>query len=221
MGLDPGIDWWADVRDELNEPLAYMYYGEALLNYCQPGGYYTVGVRAHDHIGIWCDYLWNRFWYIPTAAIEIDFDMIDYGSVAESSNKWVGGDIDMNTPTKPTVRNIGNTPVELWIEQDDMDFGKTNGDWNVEFDARMRANGQEVYYSPEERVRIPGILRMCEKEKLDFSIHVWKGFPGETYTGTMDLFAYIDMGTFIWDTPSQHIGDAPGGVPQIFPGCTD
>jgi hypothetical protein len=217
MGLDPGIDWWADVRDELNEPLAYMYYGEALLSYCQPGGYYTVGVRAHDHNGAWCDYLYNQFWYIPTAAIEIDFDMIDYGVVAESFDQWVGGDYDMDTSHKPTVRNIGNCPVELWVVQDDMDFGKTDGRWNVQFDAQLTADEKNrVYYYPDVRTRIPGHVDLCTKEKLDFSIHVFKGFPDIPYKGTMGLYAFIYDTSYIWYTRSEFIGDAPNGVAQNF-----
>jgi hypothetical protein len=215
MGLDPGINWWDDVRDELNEPLAYMYYGEALLSYCQPGGYYTVGVRAHDHYSAWCDYLFNQFWYIPTAAIQIDFRTVDYGIVAESFDQWVGGDYDMDTPHKPTVRNIGNCPVELWVIQNDMDFGKTDGRWNVQFDAQLTADEiNRVYYFPDILTRIPGILDLCTMEKLDFSIHVFKGLPNIPYSGRMGLYAYIDDQSFVWGTRPEFIGDAPNGVPQ-------
>jgi hypothetical protein len=217
MQLDPGINWWDDVRDELNEPLAYMFYGEALLSYCQPGGYYTVGVRAHDAYNIWTDYLWNWFWYIPTAAIQIDFNTVDYGVVAESFDQWVGGDYDMDTSHKPTVRNIGNCPVELWVIQDDMDFGTTDGRWNVQFDAQLTADERNrVYYPPNTRgpVRIPGIVNLCTMEKLDFSIHVYKGYPGIEYKGNMGLFAFIHDASFIWGTRPEFIGDAPNGVPQ-------
>lgn len=226
-----------DIYDELNEELAYLYYAEAELSYCQPGGWYYVGVRAHDGYDDWCDYLFNRYWYIPTAGIDVDFDEgINYGTVAESSNKWVGGDQDMSTPAKPTVRNIGNTPVELYVYQDDMGFGQTAGAWNVKFDARLTADGDVRVYNPGQvdlidilgdpedplnqynGVRIPGLLPLCTEEKLDFSIHVLKGFPGETYTGIMNLCAYMDMDSFVWATPSLYVGDAPIGVPDPYNG---
>ncbi len=212
-----------EIYDELNEELAYIYYGEAYISYCQPGGWYYVGVRAVDTYGAWCDYLYNKFWYIPTAAIRVDFNSIDYGTVVLSTPKWVGGDQDMNTPQKPTVRNIGNTPVELYVWQDDMGFGKTNGEWNVEFDARLGADGDVVVYEPEQTddgklgVRIPGVLPLCTTEKLDFSIHAKKGFPDVDYSGEMHLYAYIH-GTPPWDTPSEYIETPPNGVPETYEG---
>jgi hypothetical protein len=235
---DPMTPEW-DIRDEINQEEAYLYYGEALIDYCQPGGWYYVGVRAHDGYDAWCEYLYNRFWYIPTAGIEVDFSSIDYGTVAECSNKWVGGDLTMDTPLKPTVRNIGNTPVELYVWQDSMDFGKTNGAWNVEYDVRLTADGEIRVYSPEEKdlidplpypddpenegnfypgVRIPGVLPLCTEDKLDFSIHVFKGYPGELYTGFMDLCALINIESYIWDTPSVYQDNAPVGVPDIYEG---
>ncbi len=217
----------SEIYDELWEGLAEIYHAKAQLNYCQPGGWYYVGIRAHDTYDAWCDYLYNKFWYIPTSAVEVDFTNLNYGTVATSVDKWIGGDNDMNTAEKPTVRNIGNTPVELYVWQDDMDFGKTNGSWNVEFDARLGnpgLNGDVGGYYPEEMdpdhlgVRIPGILPLCTKEKMDFSIHVYKGMPGLTYTGSMKLCAYIDHGHYVWDTPAQFLENAPNGVPDPYEG---
>ena len=222
LGLPVEVTWWEDVYDELNEQLAYLYYGEAVISYCQPGGYYCVGVRATDHCNLWSDYLCNRFWYIPTSAVEIDFGTIDYsqeGPVAVSYERWIGGDYIMGTSSKPTVRNIGNCPVELWVEQDHMGFAKTGIEWNVMFNARLTADGDEVYYYPEEKVQIPGILDLCTMEKLDFSIHVLKGFPNIDYSGTMDLYAYIDDASYIWNTPLEFIGELPMGVPVNPPCC--
>lgn len=218
----------AEIREEINQEEAYIYYGDAYISYCQPGGWYYVGVRAVDTYGAWCDYLYNKFWYIPTAAIRVDFDSIDYGTVILSSVDWVGGDQDMDTPEKPTVRNIGNTPVELYVWQDDMGLGKSNEGqpdqyWNVEYDARLGADGEVVVYEPEETddgklgVRIPGVLPLCTTEKLDFSIHVKKALPGIDYTGTMKLYAYIS-GTPPWTTPGDYRGNAPSFVPEIYEG---
>jgi hypothetical protein len=223
--LPPGMDPFYDIRHELEQGLAQLYYGEALISYCQPGGWYYVGARAHDTFGAWCDYLYNYFWYIPTSAIEVDFNTLNYGTTIICENKWIGGDQDMMTADKPTVRNIGNTPVELFVWQDDMQFGQTDGSWNVLFDARLTAAGDVVNYEPFETtpgkagVCIPGILELCTKDKLDFSIHVLKGYPSYTYEGDMRLFAYIhDGGAYPWDTPIPFVGAAPLGVEQAYPG---
>jgi hypothetical protein len=232
----PGLTIPEDIRDELNQEEAYLYYGTAQIDYCQPGGWYYVGVRALDGYDAWCDYLFNRYWYIPTAGIAVDFTSINYGTVAEGSNKWVGGDQDFTTTSKPTVRNIGNTPLQLYVYQDDMGFGKTAGNWNVEFDVRLTANGVVRIFSPEQKdiisgtndyypgVRIPGLLPLCTQEKLDFSIFVFKGFPGETYNGILNLCALINLYespfAYIWQTPVVYQENAPVGVPNPYSGPT-
>jgi hypothetical protein len=231
--MTPDYDIW----DELNEELAYVYYGEAPISYCQPGGWYYVGVNA---IGFssWSDWLFNRFWYIPTSGIAVDFQNINYGTVIAENDKWVGGDPDFTTPTKPTIRNIGNTPVNLYVWQDDMDFGKTGGSWNVRYDVRLTADGQvRVYYPftqdqiaplpdpawPENPdnfypgARIPGTLPLCTTEKLDFSIHVYKAYLTTPYTGFMNLCALMDIDSYIWQTPAM-FQDSVGGVPVMYPG---
>ena len=126
-----------DILWELEEEEAYLYYGEACISYCQPAGDYTVGIIAYDGLDMWSEYLFNTFLYIPTAAVWIDFDTVDYGDVVECVWQQKGGDKSMSTPSLPTVKNVGNVPVYFTIEQDDMDFGKTAGAWNVEYKARL------------------------------------------------------------------------------------
>jgi hypothetical protein len=221
LTLPPGTIWTDDVYDELNEELALLYFVTAEISYCQPGGHYFVGATAFDKLGNQAAYLYNNYWYIPTSAVEIDFSSVDYSPVHVGTHKVVGGDIDMTTPNKPTVRNIGNTPVQLSIEQDDMMFGQTGDEWNVHYDARMNANGEYVYYDPWQTVQIPGTLPMCTQEKLDFSILVDKAVSGYTYTGWMKIWAYIDWTEYVWGTPSQFIGNAPYPIPQLYAGPTD
>ena len=216
--VDPSLTALQDIYDELNENMAYLYYGEAEISYCQPGGWYYVGVTAFDEGNNQAEYLYNRFWYIPTSAIEIDFTSIDYGSVEVGTHKQIGGDTEMITPGKPTVRNIGNAPIELYVMQNHMGFGKTSGAWNVEFDARMTADGDYVYYYPDEEVQIPGVLGLCTLEKLDFSILVDKASSGLTYTGEMWLTACIHDESYVWNTPDDFIQSAPIPIPQIYPG---
>jgi len=206
-----------DIFEELDQEQAYIYYGEAPINYCQPGGWYKVGVIANDNYDSWSNYLINYFWYIPTSGIEIDFDLVDYGTVAEGYEKQAGGDYNMYTSELPTVRNTGNTPVELWVSQDDMGFGETGvpPEWNVEFAARLSSDGDKVYYDPmEPLVRIPGVINLCTIEKLDFFINVNKGWQGETYNGTIDLCSFINMSSYVFNTPEQFIGFYSGPLTQ-------
>jgi hypothetical protein len=178
---------YASVLDQLEECLAEVYMGEGFLDYHQPCGVYRADVKAYDNVGNPSDILSNEFEYCCVTAMEVDFEHIDYGSVQACHNKWVGGDKDFGTSTAPTVRNIGNTDVIICIEQDDMGLGKTLGEgWNVEYDARLGADGQHVIYDPEEQVCLPDVLYLCNTQKLDFSIHVKKSDPG-TYSGHITL----------------------------------
>ena len=226
-----GFDYLWDIYDEIDEGLAKLYYGEAPISYCQPGGFYTVGVRACDYFNDWSDFLWNQFWYIPTSAIDIDFNSIDYGTVIIDREQKVGGDTTfVQDDNKPTVRNIGNTPVTIYVWQDDMNFGDTYNyqtnsyEWNVEYDAQLTSNeNNNVRYDPYENkdigrkgVPLKPTLKLCTQEKIDFSIHVNKAINGETYTGTLCLFAWR-AGNPTWETPIQFIRSEVGLPQDLYP----
>jgi len=209
----------ADIEYELTQDLALVYYGEDVIDYCQPGGYYTVGVRAHDIFNTWSAYLYNQFWYIPTTAIKIDFDTVDYGTAMIDYEQWASGDQTFGTDAYPTIQNWGNTPVDLYVWQDDMGLGMTSGQWNVRYDVRLASDGNIKEYDPYQNqdsnhkgVRFDH-LGLCTLDKLDFSIHVKKADPGYTYTGKMCLLGYR-RGNPVWDTPSNFVQDSPGKVVQ-------
>jgi hypothetical protein len=221
-------DWDGDILHQIDQQLAHVFHVTAELSYCQPGGHYTVGVRGQDSFNAWSDYLYNQFWYIPTTAINKDFSHVNYGSAIISRFKWVGGNTEMDGPMSnfPTIQNWGNTPIRLFVWQDDMGLGFTGQPsekvWNVEYDIRLSAAGTDIFYDPYESA--PGYkgvefgqLGLCTQEKVDFSVHVKKADPG-TYFGNMCIIAYrlgnpVGIGTE-WETPSQFVGSAPGQVVQ-------
>ena len=203
----------SEIKDELIQYEAYLWWGSADLDYCQPAGNYTVAARAVDNYAEWSDPLWNTFWYIPVAAIQIDFTDVYYETATISTTKWVGGDYNFGTSDKPTIRNIGNTPVKINIQQDDMNFGKTGDDWNVKFDARLGSDiSNAVEYWPEQTAILNGSIPLCTEEKIDFSIHIYKGVAGHDYTGSMTIWPTI----YDWPpytTPSVYVTTPPGGTP--------
>ena len=215
-----------DILWELEQGHAVLYYGVAYLSYCQPAGNYCVGVRAMDGFDLWSDYLFNKFWYIPTAAAVIDFKEVNYGDVAESVWNRKGGDQDMETPSLHTVKNVGNTPIYFSIWQDDMKFGKTNPGlpneyWNVEYRARLTDDNTmwTNVYKPEVETTLPGYLGMCTEEKLDFEIHVLKGFTGfGPTTGMMHLYAHIYGEQADWISPMV-FDPAPYFIDQTTSEC--
>ena len=206
-----------DIINELNQ-FDTLYMGCAEISYCQPAGWYSTAVVAYDTSAGWSDPLWNWFWYIPFAAFETDFDNINYGNILVSVNTWVAGDYDMSSPSQPTVRNIGNCPIDLTVLQDDMDFGQDlYGNWNVIYDTRLGHDVNPVDYDPLVETTIPGgPIPLCTEEKLDFSIHVLKETQTEG-SGSLVLTAYIQPNPFTMDywTPEAFRGDEPSTAPEI------
>ena len=155
----------------------------------QPAGEYEVFANAIDHNNNWAESLRNTFDYLPVTAFEIDFDTVNYGNVNINSPKKIAGNTIFSMGDgRPTVRNIGNTDLQVVINQDNMGLDKSVNGWNVEWGARM---GHEIgykYYKPFETVTLPNALPRCEADELDFSIEVFKGKTGEK-TGIMTLGA--------------------------------
>ena len=193
-----GLVWWnhdlypdadaayADIMYELTESLAEVYMGQRELSSHQPHGDYRVDVQAVDDTNVYSDVLSNCLTFVGITAAAFDFNVVNYGTVTICTEKWIGGDWDMTTPNKPTVRNIGNTQLRVTVHEDDMGLGMTDTVWNVHWDARLGVAGTDVYFDPMETVSLPEILTQCTAEKLDFSIHVEKA-PAGKYTGKMDL----------------------------------
>lgn len=190
---------YADVLEQLNKCVAEVWMGCADLDYCQPGGDYLVKAFAQDHNNNNSVSLDNTFLYVPTCVIEIDFDSLDYGPVNISTNKWIPGDTVFNSPVAAapnpnpaTVRNIGNTNSYIKVYDTDMGFGKdVAGNWNVKFDARMGNNpANEVIYNPETTTQLPNALGLCNKDELDFSIHVIKAMS-QSYSGKKTITCAI------------------------------
>ncbi|MBI2869510.1 MAG: hypothetical protein HYX96_06775 [Chloroflexi bacterium] len=195
----------AETRHELEQSLADVYYGEWYLEYHQPWGFYVTTIRAFDNQNNETTFS-NHFLYVQLTAAEFDFNALNYGTVEVSSNKVVGGDKIFQSPigaapspNPATVRNIGNSWGKITVKQDDMGFGQTVGQvppWNVEYDARLSATGVNIVYNPAVAKggnlagaaanTLPDILKNCNTEKLDFSIHVKKATAG-IYTGKMIL----------------------------------
>ena len=127
---------------------------------------------------------------LPLTGYEVDFTSVDYGAVKLNTHKLISGDITFDpNGVKPSVRNVGNTRLYMEVLQNDMGLGTTDGQWNVEYDARVGNNEQDWrYFDPNANQRLEDILDLSEIEEMDFSILV-KKFPLLTsqWTGTMTL----------------------------------
>ena len=173
----------------LSKGTGSLWTGQLNLPSCMPAGNYTIIMRCIDQSNNPSDELTGGFQYLPLGCIESDFNSVNYKSTIVKVNKWMTGNSIFNiNDGYPTVRNTGNIPIKISLNQDDMNFGKNSkGLWNVLFDTRLGNNGTEINYLPEEYVVIPEKLMPCKTESLDFSIHILSGFPGDAHSGIMIL----------------------------------
>lgn len=174
---------------ELMKETAKVYCAEKDLSYEDPSGMYGVTAVAQDANSL-TGTLDNEFEYLPLTAFETDFTSVNYGNVKLNTEKIVNGDLAWGTGGA-TVRNVGNTRMNLTVWQNDMGLGKTSGNWNVMYDARVGSIVPHQDYAPEVTTTLEDALDLSEMDEVDFSILVSK-FPinhPTSWTGTMTLGA--------------------------------
>lgn len=183
-----------ELDGELWKETAYAYCGEITLSYEDPAGEYNTLVLAQDKSGK-DGMLSNNFTYLPVTAFETDFDSISYGNVRLNTHKIISGDLSFSpNDGKATVRNIGNTRLNMKVNQNDMELGQTDGNWNVRYDGRVGSDANFVTYYPETTKTLPEPLNLSETDEMDFSINISKFPPnhnGNNYIGTMILSASV------------------------------
>ena len=222
-----------EIIEEIAQGEAWIYCGCWWMYYHQPAGCYEVDAFAIDSDGILDEssHLTNHFDYLPVTAAEFDFASINYGTISKDGN--ISGDANFATPAQPTVRNIGNTWLQLGIQQDDMGFGKSVSGWNVKYDVRIGstldfptgAEGIKTWYDPtvfagqsplvSGYTTIPGIIHLCNTWKMDFSIHIIKA---TTLSGSGMMWLRATCVPFDATNNMSHPGTivAPG-VPETPP----
>lgn len=179
---------------ELMKETAAVYCATKEISYEDPAGDYEVWAVAQDGNGLQGE-LVNHFTYLDTPAFEVDFNAIDYGSVRLNTHKIISGDLtwDGSPGTNhASVRNVGNVRLAMQVWQNDMNLGKTDGNWNVQYDARVGSSASFANYWPEQTKTLADELDLSELDEMDFSIEVFKFPPtgtGDNFSGTMTLSA--------------------------------
>ena len=82
-----------------------------------PGNSYIVVVSATDSMGA-SSSANASFSVQTTRALQIDFSALDFGAIDPGNTSVIAGDANMSTPVAPTIKNTGNTKmdVEMKIE---------------------------------------------------------------------------------------------------------
>lgn len=224
----PTLYDYADICDnqtgQLYKGTARVYCGTFNLSYESAAGDYEVQVKATDAQGnnVYTPRNTNWFTYVAWTAYEIDFDDVDYGNVAKG--EW---DLDMDgnnigdgtwgpsfidQKLRPTVRNLGNTELNMKVWQSNM---SQNGNplVNVKYKARVGSQTSSwKEYAKETWKKLDEVLPLSTKMEMDFGIYTddWLQ-AGEEFTGTMKLDAVVSP--FANGTPTSiHLEYAcPGG----------
>jgi len=159
------------------------------MDYCQPAGDYTVEAIVVDQGGK-SGTLNNTFEYLSIVALRCDFTNINWGSV--NVNQWnvLYGDEDLLTPTKPTVKNIGNDPAMLEVHFTEL-LGSNFGKKIIDFDVSMLGGHIELEACTSQIITdaagAPVMLPPCTPTQIDFSVHPPVGTPEDTYMGDMTI----------------------------------
>ena len=159
------------------------------MDYCQPAGYYTVEAIVVDQGGN-SGTLINTFEYLSIVALRCDFTNISWGNI--NVNQWniLYGDEDLNTPTKPTVKNIGNDPAMIELHFTEL-LGQQFLKVIRDFDATMLGGHIELVACTPKIIMdadgVPIMLPPCTPTQIDFSVHPPVGTPEDIYMGDMTI----------------------------------
>ncbi len=163
----------------------------------QPSGEYRVRLTAVSS-GATVS-LTNYLDVIPFYNLVTDFTNVDFGVVTAGLDKVVLGDLDMLTPSRPTVKNTGNTGMGIallftdmvnspdpvlakHITQFDAKFGRTPSTLQ---DIPFILSGTVTPFDDNaERVLCPNRVG-----KLDLSVHPPSTLPSGVYTGQVTVIA--------------------------------
>ena len=170
---------------------AELYCAETSLAYDDPAGDYLIKVSAKNSGGAAVTGE-NYLKYLELTTFENDFSEILYGTVKLNELKVLKGDQDFATSTAPTVRNTGNTRLQIKIWQNDFNLGKTGADWNLAYQAKIGDKANFAAYDPEQTTALSDLVELGQAINADFAILV-KKFPESSseaaFWGKMTLAA--------------------------------
>ena len=168
-----------------------LFCAESALAFDDPAGKYEIVVMVKDNQEN-LDEARNVLKYLELTTFENDFSNFQYGKVNQNELKILKGDSVWGNSFYPTVRNTGNTRLQIKIRQNDFNLGKTNGVWNLEYRTRVGENAEWLSYFPYKYAYLKDPLDLGKITNIDFAILV-KKYPENdnrpAFSGEMILSA--------------------------------
>jgi hypothetical protein len=170
----------------------YMYKVDLKSNYCQPAGDYEARTYAVDREGGVSIPKSAYYTWIQSVILQIDFyNGVNYGELIPGVEQTVQGDGDMSTPAAPTMKNEGNVPIEITLNNSKM-IGALYRKEIVDYDAKFR--DEHLNYKAGDKITFEDSLELCNTRKIDFSVMALYGTPIDIYTGNITI--YVEKGTY-------------------------
>ncbi|NOX31288.1 MAG: hypothetical protein GXP35_14750 [Actinobacteria bacterium] len=182
-----------------------LFKGRFWLDKHQPCGEYEVRLYASNDGDT--STLSNTLSVLCFVELVTDFTTVDWGVISPGDIDVVYGDLLMDTPERPTVKNTGSGELSLGIEFTDMEWVEDGLGNPIEtagakritmFDAAFGTNPSYLVGFPELPAYQEGqfgngyyqVLCANEVGKLDLSIHPPGWLPAGLYSGSIWLYAY-------------------------------
>ena len=165
----------------------YMYKVNLTDNYCQPAGLYEARTFAVDKAGSVAIPKSAWFTWVPSVILQIDFyNGVNYGNLIPGFEQVVQGDADMSTPNAPTLKNEGNVPIEISVNNTKL-IGNQYHKEIANFDSQFRSEYKQ--YLALDKLTFTKSQQLCQTDKIDFSVKAPLGTPVDFYSGTITVSA--------------------------------
>jgi len=208
--LDIGI-----IYNIFEQPNWHMYKVYLPMYYHQPAGMYKVAAWVTDQKSSISSAFNETFEWVPGTYLALDFDTVSFGSIEALSWKNANGDTDMAKPQYPTLKNNGNTEIDVDVEFSDFvgeEFGKVINDFDAQLRSMGLANdyneieGEHLFASSNEIMNFTWPIELCRQEKIDFSIHADSGMVPDRYAGNITIYA-TGVDTYSYPKPVNSDGE--------------
>ncbi|MBW2968272.1 lamin tail domain-containing protein [Candidatus Woesearchaeota archaeon] len=166
------------------------YEGTIPMQFYETAGEYTVQIAASDGSSNSSTNL--TFNYLSMAAIYIDSSALQFTGATLGSDTEVRGDFALSTDDAPSIRNIGNTPLDFGLYGTDL----TDGGNSIAVD-NMRYSFDNNFDGPLSgalsitmQVLGLGLANSADSvTSLGFSLHIPSTTPNGNYTGSVTVVA--------------------------------
>jgi len=170
-----------------------LYHTQRCLGYHDPAGPYTGVVKAVA--GSAYDEQSAPFTYLDVVAMDVDYRTgLDFGPVMPGAMKVITGDFDWGG-TLPTAQNLGNVALKLGFVYSKM--VKSGGtvddvitDFDLEFQASTWTDAEKEAWptmAADQRVNLVKAFPICNRAKMNFSLHAPNNIQPGDYNGTFKL----------------------------------